>query len=113
MDASSAEEFSKTFEDQRRALKQALDDLKHEKDEHKTLKLQYVQFNEVYTKHVEAKKLELFYMTQKAFRLSEAFGTYAMHLPGCNHPGGACSCGLSALELEGVEKNGKLYRFNK
>lgn len=108
-----ADELNKTIQDQKKTIEKSHEDLKEAKADYKELKLQYVEFNGVYTKHLENKKLELFYMTQKAFHLSEAFCKYAGHLRDCSHPDASCTCGLQDLELVGVKVNGELYRIGK
>jgi septal ring factor EnvC (AmiA/AmiB activator) len=105
------DELKKTIQDQNKSIERSHEDLKEAKADNKELKLHYVEFNEFHTKHLENKKLELFYMTQKAFYLSEAFRKYGAHLRYCKHPEESCTCGLQDMELEGVKINGVLYRI--
>lgn len=108
-----AGELNKTIADQNRTIQKAHEALKEAKADYKELKLHYVEFNGIYTKHLESKKLDLFHMTQKAFKLSEAFCTYAGHLRDCDFPDAPCSCGLQDLELDGVKVNGAPYPIGK
>ena len=107
--AAVTDELKKTIEDQKKTIERSHEDLNDAKADYKELKLQYVEFNWVYTTHMENKKLELFYMTEKAFKLSEAFGKYAAHLRDCGYPDDSCTCGRKDMELVGVKKNGELY----
>lgn len=107
--AAATVELKKTIEDQKKTIERSHEDLNDAKADFKELKLQYVDFNWIYTTHMENKKLELFYMTEKAFTLSEAFCKYAGHLRDCGYPDESCTCGMQELELVGVKKNGELY----